>query len=303
MLPFQCRNTDRHDRIHLDGDEFGLLFETIAMPMHWSALLIAVFAVVTQAYGQAQPKADNGQTATDLAKTTQNPVGDVVSVPFQFNFNQGGAYEDSTFFNLNFQPVIPIHLSHKLTLISRTIVPIDSVPTGDGTSSSGVGDINEQTFFTPARVHRIIVGVGPAFSFPTATASPVKTGTWGGGVSAVALSMPGPWVIGSLFQQVWPMSDTGGEPKANNFLWQYFINYNFGEGWALATAPSMTANWDAAEGQKWTVPVGGGISRTLIFNRQPMTLGFQYYYNAIRPDNASATTVRFIFALIFPQEH
>src|SRR5947209_1495874 len=130
-------------------------------------LLAAAFAVAAHAYGQAQPAAE--PSVTELAKTTQNPVGDVVSVPFQFNFNGGGAYKDQTFFNLNFQPVIPIHLNRKVTLISRTIVPIDSIPTGNGTSSSGVGDIQEQTFFTPAAPHKLIVGLGPSFSFPTAT--------------------------------------------------------------------------------------------------------------------------------------
>ncbi|HMF54263.1 MAG TPA: hypothetical protein VK593_07930, partial [Edaphobacter sp.] len=69
------------------------------------------------------------------------------------------------------------------------------------------------------------------------------------------------------------------------------------------TAPSITANWTAADGQKWTVPVGGGISRTLVFNREPMTLGFQYYYNPVRPDNANSTTLRFVVALIYPQRH
>ena len=66
-------------------------------------------------------------------------------------------------------------------------------------------------------------------------------------------------------------------------------------------ARAATANWDAVQGQRWTVPVGGGISRTLIFDKQPMTLGFQYYYNAKRPDNANATTLRFVLALIYPQ--
>ena len=264
-------------------------------------VFVAFLGIGGRVYGQAPPAAE--PSATDLAKTTQNPVGDIVSVPFQFNFNGGGAYQDQTFFNLNFQPVIPIHMTKKVTLISRTIVPIDSIPTGNGTSSSGVGDIQEQTFFTPARPHKIIVGVGPSFSFPTATASPAKTGTWAGGISGVLLAQPGPFVLGSLFQQLWPMSDSGGEPKTNFFLWQYFVNYNFGQGWALTTAPSITANWDAEEGQRWTIPVGGGISRTLIFNRQPMTLGFQYYYNSVRPDNANATTVRFVFALIYPERH
>ena len=98
------------------------------------------------------------------------------------------------------------------------------------------------------------------------------------------------------------MTDSGGEPRANNFLWQYFVNYNFGKGWALSTAPSITANWDIHSGQKWTVPYGGGISRTLVFNKQPMTIGFQYYYAPVRPDNAASTTLRFNIALIYPQK-
>jgi len=178
--------------------------------LFYGAVFAALLDMGTQVYGQAQPAAE--PAATDLAKTTQNPVGDIVSVPFQFNFN-GGAYGDQTFFNLNFQPVIPIHLNPKVTLISRTIVPIEGIPTGNGTSSSGVGDIQEQTFFTPARPHKIILGLGLSFSFPTATASPAKTGTWAGGFSGVVLAMPGPFVLGSLFQQLWPMSDSGGSPK------------------------------------------------------------------------------------------
>lgn len=250
--------------------------------------------------GSAQ-SSDTERDVTDLAKTTQNPVGDIVSVPFQFNFNSGGAYKDQTFFNLNFQPVIPIHITRHWTFITRTIVPINSIPTSETTSSSGVGDIQEQTFLTPARPAKIIWGIGPAFSFPTATASPAKTGTWAGGGSAVLLAQPGPFVLGSLFTQLSPMHDSNGDPKVNAFLWQYFVNYNFGKGWALTTAPSITANWTAAEGQKWTIPIGGGISRTLVFNRQPMTLGFQYYYNTKRPDNAPSTTLRFVISLIYPQ--
>ncbi len=52
---------------------------------------------------------------TDLAKKTQNPVGDVITVPFQFNFNTGGDLADETFLNLNLQPVIPFTVSLGLT--------------------------------------------------------------------------------------------------------------------------------------------------------------------------------------------
>jgi hypothetical protein len=258
------------------------------------AVLASSIALLAQA-----PQAEHNPT--DLAKTTQNPVGDIVSVPFQFNFNGGGALKDETYLNLNFQPVMPIHISPKVTLISRTIVPINSFPGPNGMRYSGSGDIQEQMFFTPAVPGRVIWGIGPAFSFPTATALPARTGTWAAGASAVVLATPGPWVVGSLFAQFSPLTDANGEPRTNLFLWQYFVNYNFGKGWAIAMAPSITANWDAPGGQQWTVPFGAGISRTLVFNRQPMTLGFQYYKNVKRPDNSPGTLLRFFVALIFPQ--
>jgi hypothetical protein len=266
---------------------------------------VAVFCLLVTSFIWSQaptPPSAAPPDPTTLAKETQNPVGDIVSVPFQFNFNGGGAYQDQTFFNLNFQPVIPIHLTHNWTLIARPIVPIVSIPTGNGVSYSGIGDIQFQTFFTPAHPGKIIWGVGPAFSFPTATAYPAETGTWAAGPSVVVLATPGPFVLGSLFVQLSPLTDANGPPRTNNFLWQYFVNYNFGKGWALSAAPSITANWDATRSQRWTVPVGGGISRTLVFNRQPMTLGFQYYYNSIRPDSANSTTLRFSVSLIFPQK-
>ena len=129
------------------------------------------------------------------------------------------------------------------------------------------------------------LGVGPMFSLPTATARPARTGTWGGGISTVVLVMPGPWVVGSLVSQV-----------------QYFVNYNFGQGWALSSVPTIVANWDAPEGQQWTVPVGGGITKTLVFRGQPMSLGFQYFNNVKRPDDAPRTTARFNVSFIFPMK-
>ena len=98
----------------------------------------------------------------------------IFSVPFQFNFNGGGALRDGTFFNLNVQPVIPIHLTRKWTLISRTIVPLDSFPGPDGVKNSGFGDIQEQTFFSPREAGKVIWGIGPAFSLAAATALPAR---------------------------------------------------------------------------------------------------------------------------------
>lgn len=88
--------------------------------------------------------------ATALAKQSQNPVGTLVSVPLQFNFNTGGDLDERTFLNVNVQPVIPFKLTDRWNVIARAIVPLDSVPGEAGIRFSGVGDIQLQTFVTPA---------------------------------------------------------------------------------------------------------------------------------------------------------
>ncbi len=237
---------------------------------------------------------------TALAKQTQNPVGDLISLPFQFNFNSGGDLEDRTLFNLNFQPVIPFALNDRWHAIARTILPINSLPGPEGSRFSGFGDLQQQLFFTPAKPGAIIWGAGPIFSLPTATAAPAETGTWAAGPTVVLLKMEGPWVVGGLISQLWPMVDTGDDTETNLLTMQPFVNYNFGRGYALTWAPIISANWNAPDGEEWTVPVGVGISRTVVFNRRPISLNVQYYHNVERPQGSAGQLLRFTVTLLYP---
>jgi hypothetical protein len=235
-----------------------------------------------------------------LAKATQNPVGDLVAIPFQFNFDTGGGLADQTLFNLNFQPVIPMHLAPKLNLIARTILPVLSVLGADGTRSRGMGDIQEQLFFSPAQAKAVVWGFGPILSFPTATVPGYVTGSWGLGPSGVTVVTAGPVVAGALVSQLWAVKDNGGRPRTNALNVQPFINYNFGVGWALGLSPMITANWDAGREETWTLPLGGSISRTFVFQKQPMTLSFHYYRNVLKPDASAANQLRAVVNFLFP---
>ena len=57
--------------------------------------------------GTADATADS---ATNLAKKLQNPVGDLISVPFQNNTNFNVGPNKGTQDILNIQPVVPIHM-------------------------------------------------------------------------------------------------------------------------------------------------------------------------------------------------
>ncbi len=96
------------------------------------------------------------------------------------------------------------------------------------------------------------------------------------------------------------MADAGDEPETDLLTLQPFVNYNFGGGWALSFSPLLTANWDASDGNEWTVPIGVGLVRTTVFNRRPMNIGVQYYYNVERPDGSAAQQLRFIVVLLYP---
>src|SRR4029077_1976535 len=63
-------------------------------------------------------------TAEELAKLAQNPVGNLISLPFQNNTNLNFGPEKGTQNILNIQPVIPISISHDWNIITRTILPV-----------------------------------------------------------------------------------------------------------------------------------------------------------------------------------
>jgi len=60
----------------------------------------------------------------ELARLAQNPVGNLVSVPFQNNTNFNVGPTGRTQNILNIQPVIPFTLNKDWSLVTRTIMPL-----------------------------------------------------------------------------------------------------------------------------------------------------------------------------------
>jgi len=238
----------------------------------------------------------------DLAKKSQNPIADLVSVPFQSNTNFNAGPFNRTQEVLNIQPVVPLHINENWNLIARTIVPVISQPSPIfNSNTNGIGDITEELFVSPVHSGPLIWGVGPVFTVPSATDPILGQGKVLFGPTIVLLTTPGHWVIGVLANNQWSV---GGDPlrrSVNEFLLQPFVNYNLPHGWFLTSSPLMTANWLAAPGQQWTVPVGGGLGRVFKLGDQPMSAYVSAYYNAIRPDLAPTWQLRAEISLLFPE--
>ena len=123
--------------------------------------------------------------AEDLAKTAQNPLGDLVSLPLQNNVQFGVGPDDRLLNVLNIQPVCPIDLNDDWNLITRTILPVISSPLPGTSRTNGIGDLNFTAFFSPSAPGNVIWGVGPVLSFPTASDDVLGTDRYSGGLSAV----------------------------------------------------------------------------------------------------------------------
>jgi hypothetical protein len=263
---------------------------------HWIVAALGICLTIAAA------TAGHAQNETALAKASQNPIANLTTVPLQFNFNSGGGLESKTDLLFNVQPVMPLTLDKEWLLISRTIVPYVNVPMPDGTRQTGIADIQEQLYFTPKQPGRFIWGAGPIFSVPSATSDVARTGQWALGPTAVGLVNYDRWVIGVLANNLWRVAGVNFGPPINQFTTQPFINFNIPQGWAITTSPVITSNWSAPPGQRWTVPLGLGVSKITAIGRQAVNVSMQYYHNVEHPDNAAANQFRFQFNLLYPIE-
>jgi hypothetical protein len=257
------------------------------------AVLCALFGAVSIAPALA------GESE-DLARAAQNPIASLISLPFQNNTNFDVGPQEKTQNIMNIQPVWPFDLNDDWNLITRTIIPVISQPafTPDQDREFGLGDTVFTAFFSPKDSGEWIWGVGPALLLPTSTDDRLGAGEWGAGPSAVVLTIRGPWVVGSLFSNVWSFT---GDEQVNLFTWQYFVNYNLDDGWYLTSAPVITADWEADSDDTWTVPFGGGVGKIFKIGNQPLNAQASAYYNVEKPEFGPQWQLRLQLQFLFPK--
>ena len=260
-------------------------------------LAIAVLATASAARAEL--------SAEELAKLAQNPVGNLISIPFQNNTNLNFGPDKGTQNILNIQPVIPVSVNADWNIITRTIVPVIWNPSlGPGIDGkNGVGDTVFTAFLSPAKPGKWIWGAGPVVQIPTNSDAQLGNKNWGLGPSVVVLHLEhgDPWVYGALVNNVWSLTSDKRGGSYNNGMIQPFLNYNLPGGAYLTSAPVITVNWDADSGQRWTVPIGGGAGKIFHFGKLPVNTQISAYYNVERPDNQANWQIRAQVQLMFPK--
>lgn len=189
-------------------------------------------------FANCQDTTHSGSEA--LAQKLANPVGDVISLPFQNNFHFGVGPGDGSRWSMNIQPVIPVRISKNYNLISRVILPITSQREvfGKGSGSqTGIGDLAYSAFISPATTKPggWVWGVGPIINLPTASDKMLGLRKFGAGPTAVFLK-PGRFTYGMLVWNLWAGNNSIG------FL-QPFFTRTFPNGASVGTSFELTQNW------------------------------------------------------------
>lgn len=272
-----------------------------ARPALAATLLSASLAVLPAGRGMAQDAAPLG--AEDLARQLSNPVASLVSLPFQMNWEQGVGPGEDTRTVLNIQPVMPFTLSPGTNLIARVIAPVASQPPQSPGSATtfGLSDLLVSGFFSPSKPSALIWGVGPALSLPSTSDPTLGSGKWAAGPTFVVLRQDGPWTIGALANHLWSYAGDSDRADVNQIFLQPFLALGAGHGVTLTLNSEATANWEAPDGEEWSVPLNLVASKVVRLGHRPISVGAGGGYYVEGPEAGPEWKVRTVFTLLFPR--
>ena len=135
---------------------------------------------------------------------------------------------------------------------------------------------------------------------PTATDDNLGSNRWLMGPELV-LGKVGKWgSFYTLFFHSWSVS--GNEEGNMSALGgQYFYTINLKNAWQIQGQPVFAYNHKATEGNKFTFPLGTGISKTVMIGNMPIKFGVQYWYYVASPDSfGKQSQIRFLITPVVP---
>jgi len=208
-----------------------------------------------------QVSGDQDQSAAALAQEAANPFSSRWLLQIQQNNNwmdmplESGDRMQS---NLMFQPLLSVALSEKWGLYMRPVVTIvNSLPDLDQNNQSertnGFGDtVLGVAAARPLFGGRLVLGAGPTFAFPTASARELG-------------------------------QDTSQLNGTFNFT------YTFANGFTLGTQPNLSVDWEAPEDNRVAFSIGPQIGKLCRCGGTPTLFQLQVQYYPVRPNVAGPT--------------
>ena len=228
--------------------------------------LLGFFLLAGTAHAQTE------EEIAEFARKAQDPLGDVKAIMTDNTIGFNGGPGEDTSYGFQIQPVYSLDTTGDWNMLLRGVVPVIGVEPGvvippigpeprpPQGSSWGVGDSIVQMFFSPKSDSAWKWGAGPQVSVPTSTSDRVAGSGWGYGLAGVVFGGAGNFALGMMGMYHW------GEDDFEVGTIQPIILYNFPKnpGLYLGYNNSITYNPKANSGNKWQVPLGLTIGKSIL---------------------------------------
>lgn len=267
-------------------------------------ILVIVFSSVTRSEEDAE-----------MARKLQNPLANIQAV-FTDNtigFNTG--VNEETSFGFAFQPVYTQDLpEYGMTFLSRAILPIMGLEPGTKTRLTGedgepiffgddplwgLGDSIFQFFLAPHSKTSWNWEIGPQISLATHTDEALRGPSWGAGIVVIANgSITDQLTFSVILGNLWSFD---GEFNSASIQPMFFYNVDTLPGVYIAYNAVTNLDWKAESSNRWTVPLGLSIGKTInLGDGYGLDLSIGPYYNVARPDGAADWMIRFSINWLIP---
>ncbi len=164
-----------------------------------------------------------------------------------------------------------------------------------GGRTTGWGDMYYVALFAPKQGKKLdngatlLWGAGFDVLFPTATEDVLGTGKWAAGPSALGVYMGPKLKAGALLQHYVSFAGSDNQADVNMTNLQYLYYWSLSDTLSIGAAPNIIINWEESGTNRFTIPVGIGINKTVQLGKIPVRLGVDLYYSVWRPNNIPST--------------
>jgi hypothetical protein len=254
---------------------------TIDMPKLRALIGSRKWVVVGIAIGLSAT-ASAQQSADSLTKRKHNPVAGLRQVILDVAVTPNAPVTGKTVGDYSVQIIWPFALTKDLHVVTYTIVPAAQLPVPDAPSIFGLGDALINVFVTARQPSSFVWGVGPAVLLPTRTHPDLGTNRPALGPALVLNYDKDAGGAGIVVGNAWSLGGSGLN-ELNEFAAQYFLTVNLPRGWFVYCNATITSDWTANAGERWTVPLAGGPGKLFRIGKQSMSFSLQGAWNAVTP--------------------
>lgn len=232
-----------------------------------------------------------------LSKELVNPIGMKWKLNNYIEIAQMGgdaSNSNKTATVWNIQPVMPVMLNNGsgFTLMNRPALPVflnKPMPMNNGINQdndfdrvSGIGDLTLQSSLgkmPKTSWGSYMWGAGLSLTLPTATDDALGAEKYAAGPTAMLVGFTENMTFGLVAAHEWSFAGNDDRDDINRSMLQFIYYKQLGGGWQIGDNPQWSADWDSLSGQKYTMPIGLGLFKTLKIADSPWRLGItpRYY--------------------------